>query len=336
MSTLPLPLGKLPTHLLNHLIQQLPPADHTVIVPPGIGLDAAGLHLPQPLISVTTDPITFSTHELGTYSICVNINDIACTGSRPRWYTASLLLPPGTTEKNLFDIWNNLTDALKKYQIQAIGGHIEVTEAVNHPILVGQMIGEALGDTFLTPKHAQPGDQILLCRALAIEGTALLACEKATFLKNHLPNEALMHSQALLKEPGICIWPLVEPIIPTPGLIALHDPTEGGIATALHEWADATECGIFIDGDQIAIRPETQSLCQIFDIDPLGLLASGSLLILCRSEAEEKIRAKLPGEVITNIGQLTKTSERILKKQGCHTLLPRFQADEITKALKIV
>lgn len=335
MSNLKLPLGKLPAPLLSHLIQQLPSPDHSVIVPPGIGLDAAGLNLSQPLISVTTDPITFSTQELGTYSLCVNINDIACTGSKPRWYTASLLLPVGTTEQHLFEIWKNLTHALEKYQIQAIGGHIEVTDAVNRPVLVGQMIGEALTDHFLTPKNAQAGDQILVCRPLAIEGTALLATEKSAFIKTHLSQEALARCQNLLNDPGICVWPLVTPIIPTTGLIALHDPTEGGIATALHEWADVTGYGLLIHKDQIPVLPETQLICEIFNINPLGLLASGSLLILCRPEAEAKIRAKLSGELVANIGELTNTQERILKGPKKCTPLPRFQADEIIKGFNV-
>ncbi|MCL5260484.1 MAG: AIR synthase-related protein [Gammaproteobacteria bacterium] len=330
-----LPAGKLPSSLLKKLINELPKANQSIIVPPGVGLDAACIKTGKKLIAVTTDPITFSTKHIATYSVAVNINDIACLGCHPKWFLACLLLPLKTCENELKQIWHNLVTELKRYQIQAVGGHVEITDAVTKPLIVGEMLGETLSKEVLNTKNGRPGDQILLWQNISIEGTAIIATELAHKLNKIIPKHKISKMQKLLYNPGICIWPIVKKIVPTPGLVACHDPTEGGIATALHELADACNCGLKIDHAAIPILPETALLCRLLKLNPLGLLASGSLLILCRKEAVKKILAKAKGEPIAVIGELTSSKQRLLIMQnGKKNILPRFDADEIVRGIK--
>lgn len=328
-----LSLGKVPTKLLSRLIQQLPTDNKDMVVPPGLGRDAAGISINGQLVAVTTDPITFATNHIATYCVAANINDIACLGAKPRWFTANFLLPEHTSEHQLEELWRELTEQLKRYNITAIGGHTEVTTAVNTPILVGQMIGYAMNTSLLNPGNASIGDRVLLWRKVAIEGTALLAFEKYNELLNHFDEATLLNMQKLLYDPGICVWPLVEKLVPTTGLVALHDPTDGGLATALHELAEAAGTGVLVNAEQIHYLPETEKLARLFNIDPLGLLASGSLLIVCRPDAEQAILEKLRGEDIISIGELT-SSPNVLIQQGDRIeQLPRYDKDEIIKAL---
>lgn len=326
-----LPLGKLDHKFLQKLICKLPRADKSVLIPPGIGLDAAGVKIGNRLVAITTDPITLASDEIGTYSVAININDVACLGCKPHWYLANLLLPAGTTATTVKKIWHNLASELKRYDIQAIGGHVEVTSTVNNPIIVGTMIGEAITKHFLTPKNACAGDKILLWQNIAIEGTALLAKEHSKYLQRFISIKKINAMQNLLHNPGICIWPFAQKIIPQKGIIALHDITEGGIATALHELADASGCGLKINGAHIIIRKETQELATILHFNPLGLLASGSLLIIVQKNTVNNILNTFPQNKLTVIGELTNAKERTIyygiKKQK----LPRFDTDEITK-----
>lgn len=332
-----LPLGKLEATLLKKLIKKLPTKDRSIVIPPGIGLDAAGVKIGGKLVAITTDPITFSTNQIGTYSVAININDVACLGCKPRWYSACLLLPPGITEKAVVNIWNNLAKSLASYNIIAIGGHVEITSAVKIPLIIGQMIGEVIGNSLLNLQNGRSGDQILLWRGIAIEGTAILATELCEQLNQHLPKSRLKNMQKLLYKPGICIWPLVEKIVPTRGLVGLHDPTEGGIATALHEIADACGCGLKIQGDVIPILQETKELAKLLKFDPLGLLASGSLLIVCRKNAAANILAKakqIQGAAISIIGELTSQQKKTISINGNTRALPRYNTDEIIKCCR--
>lgn len=328
-----LPLGKVNPTLLTELIDQLPIQDHNLIIPPGVGRDAAGITIGNSLMAISTDPITLASERIAIYSVAVNINDVACLGCRPLWYSGSILLPEGTTEKQLREIWKNLVIALNRYGIHDIGGHTEVTSAVNQPVIVGQMIGEAISNTLLNPSNGRADDDILLWQKGAIEGTALLANECEDILLEEFNKETVTRMQNFIDEPGICIWPCVEKLVPQEGLVALHDPTEGGIATALHELADAANCGLRIDGDSIPLLPETEQLADLFGIDPLGLLASGSLLIVCRNSATQTILEKLDGEPITQIGKLSKTTGRKITFSGKQKTLPRYEQDQVMVAL---
>lgn len=326
--------GKLPSTVLQRLIAGLPKHDSSVIIPPGIGLDAAGIKIGNKLIAITTDPITFTADAIGTYSIAININDIACLGCKPRWFTATLLLPLGTTENELTKIWKNLSAELKLYNIQPIGGHVEITPTVNIPIIVGQMLGEVLGNNFLDMRQGKAQDKILLWRSIALEGTSLLAKTLQNKLKKEFTKKQLQKLQNIIHDPGICIWPLVKKIVPTKGLIGIHDPTEGGLATALHEIADVCKCGLEIDHTTISIMPETNKLAEIFNFDPLGLIASGCALIVCRPNTAQTIVNKIGDKSIAVIGRLTSSpTKRILIKNGKKTTLPRHTTDEIIHAL---
>ena len=325
--------GKLPTNLLKQLLRTLPTSNPSLIIPPGIGLDAAGLKIGNQLVAVTTDPITFTTDKIALYSVVVNINDVACLGCCPCWYLGVLLLPIGTDESSVKKIWQELSFELKKYGITSIGGHVEVTPTVNQPVLIGQIIGKAVTKKLFDARNSSASDKILLCKKIAIEGTAIIAKERANDLKKFFSKTQIKKMQNLLHNPGICIWPYVEKILKIPGIIAMHDPTEGGIATALHELADASRLGINIDGDKIPILDETKTLAKILKFNPLGLLASGSLLIVCKASAVKKIIDKLGKDEVTLIGELTKEKLKTISYNGKKKSMPRYDHDEIVRAL---
>ena len=327
-----LSLGKLPSALLKELLASLSISDAEIIIPPGVGRDAAGLKIGKRFFAVTTDPITFTTDQMVTYSLSVNINDICCLGCFPRWYTGTLLLPLGTREADVRQYWRELNTALKKYSIQSIGGHVEVTDAVSRPVLVGQLIGESKYQRLLNPENIRPKDCLLLWQSVAIEGTAIIARECKKKLKRYFSDYKINRMSSLLKNPGICVLPYVEKILPYRGVVALHDPTEGGIATAIHELADAVNCGVVVNYDQIPFLKETSQLADIFHFDPLGLIASGCLLIACRPTCAQALLNKFQ-ESLRFVGMFTESSDRRMFKDNRCQLLPRFDKDEIIQVI---
>lgn len=328
-----LSLGKLPASILDDLLKEIKITDPALIIPPGSGLDAAGLKLEKNLYAFATDPITFATKNIGTYAVAVNVNDVACLGCKPRFFACNLLLPENTTETQLKHIWQDLIAALDRFNIQIIGGHTEVTQCVNLPVIVGQMLGEAIGNNLLSPVNAAVGDKILLYQAISIEGTALIAQELKSKIQPHFSSAEIAEMSALLENPGICIWPFVKELLPNPAIIGLHDTTEGGIATALHEIADAAHLGLEIFYEKIPILDSTRKLSEILALNPLGLLASGSLLVICKAQVSDAIIKKFGKEKIVEIGCFTEGNSRILVKQHASENLPRFSQDEYLRIL---
>jgi len=333
-----LPVGKLRGELLGRLLAEYATTDPTVIVGPGTGGDAAAIAVGDATIVVKSDPITFTSQNPARYLVDVNANDLACLGARPRWLMVTALLAEGrTTAAQVEAHFRELRDLCREREISLVGGHTEVTVGLARPILVGVLIGEVARDKLLKPGGARPGDHLLLTKALAIEGTALLARELPGPRRSAFDATLLERAAHLLIDPGISIVPEAITLLNAGGVTALHDPTEGGLATGVRELALVAGCGATIDRDAVPILPETEALAAEFGLDPLGMLASGSLLVAADPDAAEQLtrRASAAGIEITRIGSITgETNEFRLRARGREELLPAFDSDEITRVLR--
>jgi hydrogenase maturation factor len=330
-----LPVGKLPAELLGRLLATYATSDPTVIVGPGVGGDAAAIDLGSTTLVVKSDPITFATESPARYLVDVNANDLACLGATPRWMMVTALLPSGTTEQLVEFHFRELSEACLQRGISLVGGHTEVTFGLDRPILVGVLIGEAESGRLLRPGGARPGDRLLLTRAIAIEGTALVARELGTRLSGVDP---LMVERAasLLLDPGISVVAEAIALLEAGGVTALHDPTEGGLATGVRELALAAGCGATIDRYAVPILPETAAIADALGLDPLGMLASGSLLAAADAGAVERLISisGTHGFPLTPIGELTDQEGRFtLRADGLEQEMPVYGSDEITRVL---
>jgi hydrogenase maturation factor len=330
--------GKLPGALLERLVEAyrtLPDPD--VIVTPGYGRDAAAINTggDYPLI-VKSDPITFATSAAARYLVAVNANDIACLGGIPRWLTVVLLLPVGTSESEVESLFADLQHACDAMNISVIGGHTEITPSVNQPVIVGTMLGLAGPTGLLEPGRAKPGDDLMLTKFAAIEGTALLAREFTDQLTPVLGRDTVSRAAKLLQMPGISVVADAAAVLAVGGVTALHDPTEGGVATAVNELARGSDCGAEVLADAIPVLPETRAICDHFELNPLGLLSSGALLVAVAPGHRESIRtaATAAGVPITHIGRLTAPHDGVtmLTSSG-RVPLPVFDSDEVTRVL---
>jgi hydrogenase expression/formation protein HypE len=242
----PLPLGKLPPELLARLLAKAPVNDPRVLLGPGIGLDCAVIDLGTQVLVFKSDPITFATDDIGWYAVQINANDVATTGADPRWMLATLLLPEKQTTPALAEkIFDQLVRAANDLQISVVGGHTEVTYGLNRPILVGTLIGEVQRENLVTPAAVQPGDRLLLTKGVPIEGTALLAREFPGRLRPALSEAEIETAAAYLYQPGISVVRDARIATRAGRVTAMHDPTEGGLASALWELAEASgrACG---------------------------------------------------------------------------------------------
>ncbi len=273
--------GKLPPELLREMLARLPRRDSRVVVGPGIGRDAAVLDVGGRMLVATSDPVTFAADSLGWYAVQVNANDVACMGARPAWMLATALLPEGTTASVVRQLFGDLAAACEALGVELIGGHTEITPGVVRPIVVATMIGEAAPDEIVTGKGIDDGDIVLMTKHVAIEGTALLARDAAAALRARaVPEMVIERARDALFDPGISVVRDAAAIASASKPRMLHDPTEGGIATALHEMAEAAQETLAIDPAAIAVDDDTRLICEALGLDALGLLASGSLLAI--------------------------------------------------------
>ncbi len=330
---LPLPAGKLPSWLLKKAIAPRID-DPDVIVGPGVGRDAAAMAVGDRIVVAKTDPITFASSGAAMHLIDVNANDIACMGAQPRWLLVTMLLPQGVTGADVLTEFAELREACRHRDIEIVGGHSEIMPDLAKPILMGAMLGVCNPDELLHPGGSRAGDALLLTKGLAIEGTALLAKERAEVLCELLGEQAVAAAARLLKFPGISIVEDAQVALSAGGVTALHDPTEGGLASAIRELAAVSGLGARVKMEKVPILPETTAVATAFGLDPLGMLASGSLLLAVDPKsAPETINAlAAAGIPAARIGVLTEDPhEFILEREGDAAPLPAFAVDEVAR-----
>ena len=331
-----LAVGKLDMEFLAALLEQYTRIDdERVVVGPRVGEDALVVDFGDHLLVAKTDPITFATDEIGWYAVNVNANDIATTGATCRWFLATLLLPEGQTTKQLVeDIFAQLSQACSSLGIALCGGHTEITYGLDRPIVVGHMLGEVERDALVTTAGMRVGDDLILTKGIAIEGTAIIAREKADVLGKKFSSEFIARCQGFLHDPGISVVADAHLATAQACIHAMHDPTEGGVATGLRELALASDLGLVVDEARLNILPETALLCAEFCLDPLGLIASGSLLMALAPEDSAGVGEALrkAGIAASVIGKVVDRTEGLqLIRQDKPEPLPVFERDEIAR-----
>jgi len=330
--------GKLPAELLARLLSRVVRRDPRVLLGPTLGEDAALIDLGGRVLVAKADPVTFATDRIGWYAVHVNANDVACMGARPAWFLATILLPQGAPEALAEEVFTQIEGACGALDVTLVGGHTEVTYGLERPIVAGAMLAEAAAGRIVRNADARAGDHLILTKGIAIEGTALLARDAADELRRRGFGEAsLDRARALLDRPGISVVREALLACDTAPVHAMHDPTEGGLATALHEVAAASGLVAEVQAEAVTVLPETAEICRALSLDPLGLLASGSLLIALAEEDCERVRAALSDAKISAacLGRLIEGTEGvIIDGRGERRDIPHFRRDELARFLE--
>ena len=330
-------VGKLNANLLDELVSGIKKKDPRVIVGPKVGEDAAVIDIGDKYLLSTTDPITFTSYKIGWYTVNVNANDIATMGGTPKWLLVSILLPENKTDSALVkEIFSDIENAADELGIDICGGHTEITKGLDRPIVSGHMLGEVDKDKLVTNSHARVGDEIILTKGIAIEGMALLAREREKELSGKYGKMFVERVQAFLHDPGISVVAEAHLANQAANIRAMHDPTEGGLATGLYELTKASNTGVVIYEDKIHLLDETRILCSEYKLDPLGVIASGALLIVVDPDDRAAVLSKLVQNDIacSVIGKMTDKEDGLkIIADGEERELPFFEVDEIARVI---
>jgi hydrogenase maturation factor len=197
------------------------------------------------------------------------------------------------------------------------------------------MLGEVAKDRLVTTGGARVGDTLLLTKGAPLEGAAILARECGDEARRRgVPADVIERARGFLRRPGISVVPEARLACAAASVHAMHDPTEGGVATACWEMAQAAGVGLRVDRERIPVLSEGRVLCEAFGLDPLGAIASGSLLLAVGAGESAAVVAACRGAGIdcTAIGRVTPASEGVtLTSGGVARPMPCFVQDEITK-----
>lgn len=305
-------IGKVETHILEKCVfNQLQFKHPQVLVRGSVGEDCAVVAFGTDNLVITTDPITGTTADIGSLSIDIVCNDLASNGIRPLGILLTLMLPVGTTEKELADVMSAAAKRALELEVEIIGGHTEVTAAVNRMVISATAIGKQPADQLIQNCASQPGDVILLTKSIGLEGAGILAYEKEKDLEKIFTAEALQRVKGFLKQTSVVAEGLIASAFKPH---AMHDVTEGGLLGALYEMCTAARIGCSVQTEKLPLEPEVIQLCSYFQIDPLRLISSGAMLMVVPPERSEALTSALTAAGIpcTAIGVMTEGESKRL------------------------
>lgn len=325
-------VGKVPESILKRsVLRQIHTRRAEVRMGAGVGEDCAAVKLAgDEVFVVSTDPITGTAEDIGRLSMHITMNDLASSGAEPIGVLLTILLPEGSEEADLKKIMGQVEDVCAECHVQIMGGHTEVTRAVCQPLINVCGVGKAKEGKLVSTSGARPGDDILATKWIGLEGTSILAKEKAQELLGRYPDWFVERAQRL--DQYLSVLPEAEAAVKA-GVSAMHDVTEGGIFGALWEMAESSGVGLEIDWKKIPVKQETIEVCEFFQINPYGLISSGCMLMAAPDGNRVAWELERKGIHAAVIGKATEGNDRVLWNGEEKRFLEPPKADELYKVL---
>lgn len=324
-------IGKVPPKVLERSVFPFDgKRQKEVLVHSGFGEDCSVIDFGEDNVAVmSTDPITGADSNSGHLAVMVSCNDLAACGAKPLGILVTLLLPEGTGEEDLRAIMESIHAAASDIDVEVLGGHSEITAAVNKVVINATAVGIAKRGHYISSAGAAYGDDVIVTKSLGLEGAAILASDYGHFLKGKLPEGYVQTARGFFKHISVINDGLIAAGV---GVSAMHDITEGGLLGACHEICEASGVGMELWEGKLPVLPETLAVCEAFKIDPLGLISSGSMLITSPVGVKVTDALKSHGIPATIIGKVIKDGRFIIGKDTVPIVPPK--RDELYNAIE--
>lgn len=324
--------GKIPESVLKRsVLRQLHNRRDEVLLGAGVGEDCAALTLEADEVFVmSTDPITGTGKEMGSLAVITTANDLASSGAEPVGVMLTILLPEESEEALLKEIMRDAEATCEKFHMQILGGHTEVSAAVNRPVISVSGVGKVKKDAMIKTGGARPGMDIVVSKWIGIEGTVILAKERERELRGRYATTFIDRSKDL----DAYISVLSEAAVAArSGVSAMHDITEGGIFGALWEMAEASGVGLEIDLKKIPVRQETIEICEFFGLNPYELISGGSMLMAAEDGNQLVHELEKSGIPAAVIGKAMAGNDRVLRNEEERRFLEPPKPDELYRVI---
>ena len=325
-------LGKISeTVLKRSVLNQIEHRRNEVLVGPAVGEDCSILAIAEDEVLVlSTDPITGTVQDIGTFAVHITANDIASNGAEVIGIMLTILLPEGTQESDLKAMMKDIVTVCTELSIEVIGGHTEITKAVNQPIVTVTGVGKMKRSEIIKTAGAKPGQEIVMTKWAGLEGTAIIAAAKETDLLTKYSASFIDKAKNMINY--ISVVPDSK-IARAVGVTSMHDVTEGGIFGALWEIGAASKVGLEVDLKKILLKQETVEICEFYDLNPYMLISSGCMLMIADQANHLVERLNAEGIAAAVIGRITEGNDRVIFNEEERRFLEPPKSDELYKVM---
>lgn len=323
-------IGKVSESILKRsILKQIKHRRKEVLVGPGVGEDCSVVELePNEVFVISTDPITGTKEDIGKLAVHITANDISSSGAEIIGVMLTIILPEGTKESELKEIMKEIESVCSSLNIEIMGGHTEITAAVNQPIITVTGVGKMPKDAMIKTAGVKPGQEIVMSKWAGIEGTAIIAKAKEKELLTKYTTDFINGAKDFIEYISVVAESKVARRL---GVTSMHDVTEGGIYGALWELGAASNVGIEVDLKKIPIKQETVEICEFYDLNPYQLISSGVMLMVTDRANALVDELKKVGIHAAVIGRITDNNERIVLNEDEKRFLAPPKSDELYK-----
>jgi len=297
-----------------------------LLLGPEFGVDVAVIKEPWGYMITSTDPITGEVEDIGWYSVHVSCNDVATSGNRPEFVETVVMVGEDEGDDRLEAISKGIERAARKVGADVVGGHTERTPGLDHSIVVTTAF--AFANSYVTAAGAKEGDAMVITKSAGIEGTSILASAFEDRLRG-LSKRTLAEGRGLRR--FISVVDEAEAAFRTGGVHAMHDPTEGGVLGGLYEMGAGSGLGFRVEEAKIPLARSTKEICGKLGVDPLRLIASGSMLMAVAPEKLGAVLAAVEGVGVeaTVIGRFGGRGSSLIRSGGTIERVGETLLDEL-------
>lgn len=234
--------------------------------------------------SYTVSPIFFPGGDIGKLAVCGTVNDLAMSGATPLYLSLSFIIEEGLLTNELEQIVNSICQAVNEAKVQIITGDTKVVNqgAADKLFINTSGVGLVPPEVDISGANAIPGDKVILSGSLGEHGIAVLSQRQG--LEFNVPIESDCAPLNRL---------VAEMLAVTTNLHCLRDPTRGGLATTLNEFARQSNVGIKIEEDTLPVNEAVQAACELLGFDPLHMANEGKLVAVVAPADADKVLAKM-------------------------------------------
>lgn len=292
-----------------------------------IGEDCAVVNFGDYECVISTDPITGAVVNPGKLAVHINCNDIASCGVEPIGIMVTILAPEHCKLEEIALVMGEVHEEAKALNVEILGGHTEITRAVNKMIISCTVIGKTKAGKAISTSGARLGDDIIVTKQLCLEGTSIVAHDYEEKINKILSPDEIQAAKAFSRRLSVVKEGKIAGEF---GVNSMHDITEGGVLGALWEMAKSCNLGFKVFQEKMPLSYLTEKLCREFSIDPLRFISSGSMLITTERGEALIEELKNAGIEATIIGMVTKDQGILVKEEGEFEVTPP-ERDELFK-----
>ena len=290
--------GRKTAQLIQEMI--LPLMHNAALAPLGDGAVVDGAEkLVFSTDSFVVAPYFFPGGDIGKLAVCGTVNDLAMAGGMPKYLSLGLILEEGLPLAHLERILKSIAETARQAGVAVVTGDTKVVErGKGDGIYINTSGVGYLKTPGLAAANIRPGDRVILSGTAGDHGAAIMLARHAGLAEGEISSDcALLHEAALaLGELGS-------------GLRVMRDPTRGGVATALNEFAEDSGLCIELDEARIPLSPAVEGACELLGLDPLYCACEGKILAVVAAEHAEEaleiLRSFPVGKEAAEIGVVT-------------------------------